>query len=172
MQKIFELKGSDWMKGLSLQTDFPIGGLFNNTTSFDPFDNAGYLVGSKDSTELTAPVGLPKVITPVQLSGTGYFYVHTPTKFYRYLRESPYTQTDQTSSISVTDPIVGATVWKGRYIYAGKASLRSWNFNATDVDISGGESGWNGDIRRMCIGPDGNLYIGNSVGLDKATSAT
>lgn len=42
--KILELSSGDWMKGISLQDTFPIGGIFQSSScNFDPFETMGYL---------------------------------------------------------------------------------------------------------------------------------
>lgn len=42
--KILELSKTDWIKGISLQDTFPIGGIFQSSScNFDPFETMGYL---------------------------------------------------------------------------------------------------------------------------------
>jgi len=36
--KIYELKGLDWVKGISIQTGIALGGIFQTAINFDPFD--------------------------------------------------------------------------------------------------------------------------------------
>lgn len=58
--KILEISGLDWMKGVSFQDTFPIGGIFqSNSYNFDPFNMMGYLKPSLapvqlDDTKITA----------------------------------------------------------------------------------------------------------------------
>jgi hypothetical protein len=54
MQKILEIKSTDWMKGLSIQSGLALGGLFQ-TAQFDPFETMGYF---------------QPPLSPVQIDGT------------------------------------------------------------------------------------------------------
>ncbi len=55
-QKLMEIKGADWLKGISIQDTFPIGGTFQSSSyNFDPFDLMGYF---------------RTALTPVQIDNT------------------------------------------------------------------------------------------------------
>ncbi|MFP5260992.1 MAG: hypothetical protein ACLGJB_03700 [Blastocatellia bacterium] len=156
------------MKGLSLQSQFPIGGLFQSAANYDPFEEAGVLRASLDPTTLTAPADAPTVITNVNISNVANILVHTPTKLYEYLRNSPYTRSDVTASIDI-DPtalVGGAIMWKGRYIYAHPEKVWSWNLGASNVAVLNAGN-LNLNIRKFCIAGDGNLYSANYGGVDK-----
>lgn len=181
MQKIFEIKGLDWMKGLSVQTGMALGGLFQALSGFDPFDKIGFLQPALLPTELTAPSTNPvKIITSWTDGTTQYIYAHSESKLYQYLRNSPYTQTDVTAQIDITDPtgtynVAGAIVWKSKYIYAQATDLRSNSLpvaGGSDVQILNGSGSQNLNVRKLCIGADQNLYVGDFARVNQCTSAT
>lgn len=155
------------MKGLSVQTGVALGGLFQTYTGADPYERIGFLQPALSATELTAPTTNPiKVITPATISNVAVALGHSSTKLYKYLRNSPYTQTDLTASINVSAAVVGAVMWKGKYVYAQPTDLRSWDLNVTDVQILANSNTYSTlDIRKLVVGADKNLYIldGDSV---------
>lgn len=182
MQKIFELKGQDWMRGLSVQTGMALGGLFQSATGFNPFETIGFMQPSLSYLGLTAPVTNPvKAITHWNDGTTGYLYAHSESKLYRYLRLSPYTQLDVTAEVTFSATgadFSGGLLWRGsadsvlRYIYANSDEIRSNTLPvaiAADKQIlSAGHSEL--DIRKMCIGADKNLYIPYVGGVNKCVT--
>ena len=181
MQKIFEIKGDMFSKGLSVQTGSARGGLFRLATGFDPFERVGFAEPSLASTELTAPSTNPiKIITHWNDGTDQNLYAHSESKLYKYLRNSPYTRTDVTTEIDITDPstfrnVVGAIVWKDKYIYAQSTDLRSNSLpvaSGNDTQILNGATGSNLDVRKLCIGADKYLYAGDLNGVAKVTNAS
>lgn len=162
--KIFELKGEDFAKGLSHKTYFPIGGIFSGAGNFDPFEDYGYFLGSLATVVTDNSItSTPTVLTSWNNAGTAYIYSHTPTKLYQVLDGSPYTTTDVSAQITVTNPVSGATIWKGRYIYHDNVAsiLRS---NTLPVAIGSNTTILSGFATTeyyhpMAIGADKNLYI-------------
>src|SRR5690348_10169840 len=116
-QKIFEAKGQDWLKGKSAQYNLPVGGLFRQYKGIDPFEQSGMALPSLTGTTVT-PTNAIQFLQSWNDGTTAYVYGQSNTKLYRYLKDSPYTETDVTSQITVGTTVVGSAVWKGRYIYA------------------------------------------------------
>lgn len=175
--KIYELKGEDFTKGLSYSTNFPIGGLYSSASNFDPFEDYGYYIPSLDTVVTDATKTFtPTILTSFNSSGTAYIYCHTPTKLFQVLDGSPYTTTDVTSEISVANPVGGAAIFKGRYVYVDVAAA---NVYSNTIPVASGSntailtSGATSEhYRPMCIAPDKNLYICDGVQIDQITSVT
>jgi len=176
--KIFELSGEKFSKGLSHVEDFPVNGLFvNNGTPFNPFDDYGYFNPSLDAvvTDNTKTY-TPTVLTSVNISGDPYIYCHTPTKLFQVEGGSPYTTTDVTAQISVTNPVGGAGVFKNKYIYVDVLASTVYAnaipvANASNVAILS-VANTTEHYRPMCIAPDKNLFIADGAGIDRITSVT
>lgn len=75
--KILELKEGDWMKGISLQDTFPIGGIFQSSSyNFDPFETMGYLQPALASVQLDSALNKkPHSTISVQSGATGYVFM-------------------------------------------------------------------------------------------------
>lgn len=175
--KIFELKGEDWAKGLSYFTDYPFGGLFSEVGNFDPFLDYGYLSPSLGGiTTDDTKTSTPKFITSFSESATAKLYVHTDDKLYEVLDGSPYTTTDVTSEISVVNPVAGAGIFKGRYIYVDAAAANVYS-NTIPVALGSNvailTSGATTEhYRTMCVAPDKNLYICDGSQIHQITNVT
>lgn len=173
IQKIIEIKTGDWMKGNSAQPNIAVGGLFQSLSGVDPFEQGGLMLPSLMPDNATTGIATtPKFLTNWNLDGVGYLYIHTNSKLYQMLAASPYTVVDKSSSIVVTDPVQGAIVWGGKYIYAVKNSnfeVRAWDFASSDIQIlQNRNTGVTGlSERPMCVGADGNLYIGDFGAINK-----
>lgn len=162
--KIFELKGEDFAKGLSLRTAFPVGGIFRGAENFDPFEDYGYLRSSLDSATANSSTDTPVNITNWNESGTAKLYVHTATKLYEVLADSPYTTTDESAEIDVTGGVTGATLYKGRYIYAQAGTSEVFSnvlpvasaSNILIFDSGGSNTNW---YTPFAVAPDKNLYF-------------
>lgn len=74
--KILELAQSDWMKGISLQDTFPVGGIFQSSSyNFDPFETMGYLQPALASVQLDSAINKkPTASVAMQSGGTGYVF--------------------------------------------------------------------------------------------------
>ena len=171
--KIFEIKMDDWLKGLSRQTEIAIGGIFSSMTNFDPFEIAGVMRTPLQSTLAsdTAVTNTPTIITPVTISGVSYLFVHTQNKLYQVLDGTPWTTTDKTASVVVTNGVRGAIVYQGRYVYTLAGSVRS-NAMALndDKEIYNGANS-DGIWHPMCVGADKKLYVGDRNGINVITNA-
>lgn len=173
-KKIIEINYKDWAKGISAQPSAAIGGLFQGFTGCDPFEQTGVALPS------LVPATISPATTPTALTnwndgaGNAYVYVHTATKLYRVLKDSPYTITDVTAQITV-NACNNAILFDSGYVYAG-SDLR---FNAlpvasgTDVQLAAGFNGTM-DFNALCIGKDKNLYVAQNsrVGQVLLTSHT
>lgn len=166
-QKIFEIKGEDFAKGLSYFTDFPFGGNMSQMSNFDPFLDYGYfspsLGGTTTDSNRTSNI---KFITSFNDSGTSKLYAHTDDKLYEILDGTPYTNTDKSAEIDVVSPVTGAILFKNRYIY-GQSALTKIYSNVTPVasasnllifDSGGSNTEY---FTPMCVAPDKNLYFGH-----------
>lgn len=74
--KILELTQKDWMKGISLQDSFPIGGIFQSSSyNFDPFETMGYLQPVLASVQLDSAINKkPTASVAMQNGGIGYVF--------------------------------------------------------------------------------------------------
>lgn len=176
MQKILEYKKEDWSKGLSAQSFLAVGGLFQNLKNIDPFYNQGLATPSLTPTSIT-PTSSAKFITNFLSSGVAYTYLHSDTELIQVTKDSPYTQVDKSSEITFSGglPVIGAIIWKGKYIYA----RASGDLRANSIPVASGndvqlKSGFNStfDSMPLCIGGDGNLYHGDNSRVGIITSAT
>lgn len=163
-QKIFELKGEDLAKGLSYKSSFPIGGIWGSSENFDPFEDYGYLISTRDYVIANSSTDTPIVITNWNESGTAKLYVHTATKIREVLADSPYTTVDKSAQINVVSPVTGAALYQGRYIYAQAAVTEIYSnvlpvASASNVRIfnsGGSNTTW---YTPMAVAPDKNLYF-------------
>jgi hypothetical protein len=174
--KIFELKGEDFAKGLSYFTDFPFAGNMREVINFDPFLDYGYFTPSLGGTTISNATSTPKFITSWNDSGTAKLYVHTNDKLYEILDGSPYTVTDKTAQIDVTQSVTGAISFKGRYVYNRAADAKTFSnvypvASGSNVEIlsSGATSE---HYKPMAIAPDKNLYVCDGAQINQITSVT
>ncbi|MCK9371051.1 hypothetical protein M0R04_14160 [Candidatus Dojkabacteria bacterium] len=175
-QKIFELKGEDFAKGLSYKSSFPVGGIWGSSSSFDPFEDYGYLITSLDYSNINTSTDTPITITNWNESGTAKLYVHTATKLREVLAGSPYTASDESAEIDVTSPVTGAILFQGRYIYAQATAIEIFSntlpvASASNVRIfnsGGSNTQW---YTPMCVGADKNLYFAHGD-IGKITNVT
>lgn len=74
--KILELSKLDWMKGMSLQDTYPIGGIFQSSSyNFDPFETMGYLQPALASVQLDSAINKkPTASVAMQSGGVGYVF--------------------------------------------------------------------------------------------------
>lgn len=187
LQKIFELKDTDWMKGLSLQDDIPLGGIFQSSSNFNPFEVMGFLQPS------LSPVAIDPVTITTQVNHLipeidGYVYAlgdrtDTGEKCFYRIKLADNTVTDYSSVIdqnATTGAVThnGGTIYGGigettRIIYEQSGSLRSNSIitptvgNDLNILTSANSSSSVSPID-FCIGSDLNLYYtanqGSAVG--------
>lgn len=179
-QKIIEIKGSEWLQGTSSKVSYPYGGLFQEILACDIFDDPGIAKPSLAATQVTSGIATtPKVLTSWNDgSGNSFVYAHSDSKLYKITKDSPYTVTDVTSQITVRTTLLGATVWRGKYIYVpGSVATTDLRANAlpvasgSDVQILASALNASGtDTIPMCIGADGNLYLGQKAGVSQITN--
>lgn len=163
--KIYEIKGEDFAKGLSLKSSFSVGGIFSTAENFDPFEDYGYLRTSLDAVTTDDDyTATPNVLTSWNSSGTAYIYSHTPTHLYQVLDGSPYTTIDKSAEIDVTGAVTGAILYKGRYIYAQADTTEVFSntlpvasgSNILIFNSGGSNTSW---WTPMAIAADKNLYF-------------
>lgn len=186
--KILEIKGLDWLKGLSIQAGLALGGLFQNATNFDPFEKMGYLQPS------LAPVTIDASTITTQLNylasfadgadgfvvgiGNGTGVAKTKTLFSIKMSDSSVTdysdQIDQNAGSQVDH--FGIGIYKSRIIYGQSTTLRSNTLvPSTGNDENILSTSLTGSVLYPLVfveGHDGNLYFNNSTGLGKILSVT
>jgi len=170
--KIFQLKGSDWLKGYSADKYFPLGGIFRYATRFDPFRQMGYLAPSIAPTQYGGSTidTTIKWLTNFSASGTGYFYGQSDTELYQ-INAITGSTSDVTSSITVSTKVYGALVWRNKYVYSIGNGSSSQKIYSAALPVSGATEILSvsnyGYENVMCVGADGNLYITNGKDIAK-----
>lgn len=184
------------MKGISIQTDLAMGGLFQTASNFDPFELMGYLKPSLapvtiDPTTITTQIDY--IITPADGSSNPYAFAMgnrsgTGAKCLYRINLLTNLATDYSDQIMQNNPtgaVVGAGLfwYGGRLIYRAINELRSNLFTpAAASDVSILASALTGNLQPIdfCVGPDGYLYynaqsnysIGRIVTVTGTTSNT
>lgn len=181
IKKLLELRGEDWMGGISIHPTLPLGGIFRSATNFDPFEKMGYMVPSR------APVryGTATATTQIQYfanftdNNLPYMYGYAgataggTTALYKILATDG-TTTDVSAEISTSSSAArGCIVHKSKFVYAKDASIRA---NAIVV-ASGSDaailsSGVNSAEHKFEVGADLNLYFTNGVSVGKIVDVT
>lgn len=185
-KKILEVKDANWLKGLSLQPDMPVGGLFQTATQFNPFERMGYFQGSLMATQIGAGT-ITTQINHITIEGDGYAYAigdrsGTGAKSFYRIQLSNNAIVDYSTAIdqnASTGALThnGLTIYGGpgesqRVIYEQGGSLRS---NSLITPTAGNDlniltSALSGGTLPIdfCVGSDLNLYYtantGNSIG--------
>lgn len=171
--KILEIKTTDWMKGLSIQSGLSLGGLFQSAYNFDPFDTMGYLRASLtpvqiDGTTITTQA---KHLVSVPSGAEGYVFAlgdrgGTGEKCLYRIKMSDSTVADYSTQIDnnlATGPVVhrGITFYKNRIVYEQEGTIRSNLITpaaASDVSLLSSNTGGTVPVR-FSIGIDGYLYF-------------
>ncbi len=186
MKKLLEFKNQDFMKGISAYFNTTFGGLFQLLTNVNPFEEAGVALPSLTPANATTGISTtPRTLEGFQTSGVAYVYVHTDTKVYKVLVNSPYTATDVTSSFFSSFGFgtilkqLGKVTWKGKYIYASKTSTGNTYINSnvfpggSDTQIRDPAIGTGYDYVTFCVGADNNCYHNYQIGqFNELTSTT
>lgn len=188
--KILEVKGTDWLKGLSIQASYPYGGLFQSA-KFDPFEKIGYAKPPLSSVILDASTITTQINHLVSKdNGNGFVWgigdrSATGAKCLYAIDLSDSSVLEYTAEID-TNAATGAlthnglTIYKSRLIYEQGGSLRSNTLvpasgNDTNILTSAETSGTTSTIR-FVIGSDANLYYtansGFSIGQITSTTGT
>ncbi len=151
--KIFELKGEHFLKGLSLQDNYPVGGVLQLGV-YDPFERMGYaqpaLVSSRVGTsEITTDVN---VIVPYENSGTPLAYCfsdrNSSGKGVYQVNTSTGVVTDVSSTFhinlgaSTEAKVQGAIMHKGWVVYEQDGVMRrNTKTGTTDTNIGSVSAG-------------------------------
>jgi len=185
-QLILKLKGEDFYKGLSLQSSFPIGGMWQQLNNYDPFQKLGRLFPTLGPTRKDAS-SIPIVIRSFEyysdgtnrflyafgdstVVGTnGAYKINLDTDAITDLSASVHTNTTGTQSSSTV------RYWKGKIVYdqaGGGQSFRSINpagTSDTNILSSGIVSSYD---HPSVIGPDGYLYFLNGQYIGRLIIST
>lgn len=188
MEKILEIKGEDWMKGISIQSGMAMGGLFQTANHFDPFETMGYLKAGLTAVAIDAATITTEVKHLASFSNGADGYVFalgdragTAAKTLYRIKLTDSTVVDYSTNIdrnALTGALThnGVTVYKGRLVYETAGAIRSNTLTPTDgndtsilVDSLTGSSV---TPTSFSVGPYGELYFNNNQGLGKITSVT
>jgi len=183
--KILELKTTDWMKGLSVQSGFSLGGLFRIADNFDPFEEMCYFKPTLAPVQVDGTTISTKVNSLVSKSDgvSGYVFAigtrtgGTGNKCLYRIKLDDGTVVDYSSQIDQHDgastiPHQGITYWNGRLIYEANGVIRSNIFtpdSGSDTNLlSTSNTGLTGADVIFGVGSDGYLYYtanqGHSIG--------
>ncbi len=185
--KILEVKGKDFMAGLSIQTDEAVGGLFSSGV-FNPFTRMGYLplVPANTAIEITPAINH---LTSINSGADGYVFgikdslVDKTASLYR-IKISDGSVVDYSDKIdqNSSSPIThnGITTYKNRLIYEQGGSIRSNTITPTAVNdtnlLTSASTGGSGTPIIFAEGADGALYFtantNSSIGKIVLTTGT
>lgn len=185
--KILEIKGKNWMDGISIQTGLALGGNFQSAANFDPNETMGYLQPSLSAVTIDAATITTQVnhLTSIASGTSGFVFAYgdragTGAKQLYRIDLSNNTVIDYTTSINqnaTTGALTGdgVTSYLGRLVYGQSSSLRSNLLTptaGTDINIltSALTSTVNGIA--FAIGADGVLYYTANGGIGKILSVT
>lgn len=191
MQKILELKGDDLMKGLSLQKNLPVGGLWRLAEYYSPFKKMGVLTPTLAAVEKYAgQLALPlKSLCFYKESGKAYLFgfgnrLANGKAAYK-INITDDTIEDYSSyahnGLTTETPLnTFCTQYGGRILYdqnSNPSAVRSFSASDGSDDqavISSGFLGSSLYIHPFVIGPDGYGYIGNGryIGYIKTANGT
>ncbi len=172
MERILQIKGDDFMKGISFQPNLMKGGIFQSAPDFDPFRTYGLLQQSPVSTlvDHTTVTKTIKYFAGYQQSGNQYYYAYADNgstlAMYR-VADITQTITDVTSSIASSSSAArGIAIFNALPWYAKNTEIRyntALDFSGTDTSMITGLTSGEHPFK---IGADLNLYFanGNSVG--------
>lgn len=177
IEKILEIRGDDWMKGMSYQTTLQYGGIFSQAANFDPFKRIGIM----SPTVVPAAVGAAQItktikyIAPAQVSGTNFIFSWADNgsspSLYKTNLQSGVT-TDESSNVTVTSSSArGITAFGGYIIYARNTEIRSVTTALTgDTQIL--TTNVTSVEHPFTIGADKNLYFANGNYVGKINGET
>jgi len=176
MRKIFEIKNTDWEKGLSYETENMVGGIFKTFKNCDPFVRNGSFSPTRVPTRIgSGTIGTTntiKYILPYYNAESRFYVFCDNYKLYDVEPDSP-TVTDVSAQItSGSATSYTLAIFKGRLIYIAGTSARS-----NIIPVSSGSdvailTGLSGSYFPFCIGADRNGYIGNGNNVAKITNTT
>lgn len=174
--KIFELKGQDFMKGLSIQSGLALGGLYSAAIGFDPFETMGYFKSGLypvqiDGTTISTQVNF---LASGASGGEGYVFAMgdrsgTGAKCFYRIKMSDSTVTDYSDKIdqvTTTGAVQhnGMTVYKSRVVYAHESAGAIYSNSLTPTVVadtlilSSANVSLTGHPVVFGVGSDGNLY--------------
>jgi hypothetical protein len=182
-QLIYKLSGDDFLKGLSLQTGYPIGGLWQVLANYDPFKKFGRLYPTLGPTQKDGG-NIPLTLRALEFysDGTDKFLFgfgdNTAGKLAYKINLATDAITDFSSaingSVNAAEQCSMVKVWNGRLIYdrlKWDQSLRSVAPAGTDDKVVLG--GLSGNFSHpKVVGPDGYLYVGNGPYIARLILAT
>lgn len=189
-QLILKLKGSDFDKGLSLQSRYATGGLFQQAVSYDPFLKMGRLYPTlaptrKDNVGGGVSIGVPINAFDFYSDGTNRFLFAFGDKTAGNIGAYKVNlDTDAITDLVAAGAFANRTgfaeqcsmvkVWNSRIIYderSGAQALRSADLNGgTDATIMSGLTG--SPKHPSVVGPDSFFYFGNGPYIGRLYSST
>lgn len=179
----------DWMKGISLQDTFPVGGIFQSSSyNFDPFETMGYLQPALASVQLDSAINKkPTASVAMQGNGVGYVFMiadRTASAAKNLFRIKVSDLTVTTYSLTGGNAVgarsfSGIGYFNGVLLFLDQANgffYRTDISNAAETIIATGISGngANSVPPVFYTGADGNLYFtktGSDGKIGKITTA-
>jgi len=172
--KILEVKGKDFMSGISIQSGMALGGLFSAAIGFDPYEVMGYMKSGLYPVQLDGTTITTKIthLAAAASGGEGYVFgicdgTGAASKTLYRIKMSDSTVVDYSDQIDAntipgTQNHEGLTVYRNRIIYSQGGSLRSNTLtptsgNDTNILTTAGTS-LTGHPVAFGVGSDGVLY--------------
>ena len=167
IERILQLKDTDWMRGISLQASSLLGGIFSQASNFDPFEVLGMAQPSLAGNAATGDaLNTIAFLTPISTGGTSYLYGHATSKLFQITSGNVVTDITTASGVITTSAPQGAIFWRGKYIYALTGSIYAHTIGtATNTLLLSGLTTTVPHI--FTSGPDGNLYFTNGASIGK-----
>lgn len=172
LQKILEISGESWMKGLTLQENIPIGGIFSKATNFDPFRRMGVQVPTATPTDRNSGVvnaASEFFISSIE-SGAPYVYAFGDNNKVFKVSLSNSIPEDVSAEVSGITTIRGTMKFKSKPVYANSTTVYIGAFPLLLASQSTILTGLTAADHIMQIGPDRNLYITNGNKVARITS--
>ena len=183
--KILEISDKDWLSGISAQPYIPVGGLFQQSTNFDPFDKIGIYVPSQSESSIGVGVVATDIRWIVSFSSTA---VSGVTYFHAFGNSTLYTGRttqgalpgggsgfieNQSSRITNMNSR-GAIQFKSKIVYFGQtnAIANSLPIPRVSAEVTILSNLTDSYAHIPHIGPDRNLYVTNGSKIARVTSVT
>ena len=181
-EKIFELTGNDFMRGISGYPAIPVGGIYRVASNFYPFDKPGIFKGVQTASAIAAAVIVQdtKYRVKVDISGNGHivwFGYHGSTADVYDQNAITLVTTDKSAEVGLgisLDQVRGAGVYKDKILYSDDSYVFANSKNLTLANevtlISAGLV--SGEERIFKTGPDRNMYFTNGNHVGRITVVT
>jgi len=179
MKKIFELAGQDWMKGLSVQASFPLGGIFRQASNFNPFEKMGTMSPGSTATELGSGTITEVIRSLVSVYHSGdsasrVLAYGDDSSLYKVAPSSGTVSDISGTLASGSTTARGAIAWRNKFVYLKNTEARKFDltgtFGANEAQLLSGLT--TGVTHEPVIGADGNLYIPNGSAIARLVLET